>query len=101
MEEVTVMEIRNLTKNVKEMVDSELDRVMSWNEIAIYTNYSKVHIKTFADEMSPVIRGGRRIGARKRNVIEWIKRNERPADLKTKSRSQRALSPHVTQPREG
>lgn len=67
-------EIRSM---VREALDTELDRVLSWKEIARMCNYSIGHIRAYSDEMNPVMRGGLRIGARKRHVIAWLEQNEK------------------------
>lgn len=76
-----IIELRELMEEnlrlTQEVLDNDLDRVMTWREIAAYCNYSAVYMKVFADEMSPVMRNGKRIGARKRNVISWLKQHEK------------------------
>lgn len=75
-EELILKEIRETKALLAEVIESDMDRVLSWAEIAKMTNYSIGHIRTYGDEMHPIIRGGKKIGARKRNVIEWLSLNE-------------------------
>ncbi len=70
-------EIREAKSLLREVIETNLDRVMSWTEIAKMTNYSVNHIRTYGDEMHPVMRGGKKIGARKRHVIQWLELNEK------------------------
>ena len=69
----------------RELHDRELDRVLSPEEAATFTNYHQQYLLRMKDEIGYQNRGGKCNGFRKRNLIEWLKSNERRRPKKTKT----------------
>jgi len=60
----------------QEVADKELDRIMSYKEVAEFSNYTIASIQKDKLKIGGFKPHGKIIGFRKRNVIAWIERNE-------------------------
>ena len=65
-----------MIKHFIEMTDLELDKIMSYAEAGKFCNCDPKTLRKYKLEIGGFNRGGKVLGFRKRNLIEWIARNE-------------------------
>lgn len=90
MEDLIEM-LKKQSEHWQEVADKELDRIMSYQEVADFTNYTIASIQKDKNVIGGFKPHGKVIGFRKRNVIAWIKKNEEVAKAKIEAKAKSTM----------